>query len=218
VEIVSKRPFSETGEDHLVLLERQRLRERVRSSFQANASSKSSSARLLLELSEGGVQVFPFALIFPAEALAHVGPTFAASALGGAFFETVPLTGRVGIRRIRFLEHPAQVIEMRLRSRSLLPARPPSISLQIHLAIKSSSLPLPAAVHCPIQAAPRARNLLGKRPLLPDPDRFSRARALPPGRGTVGRTGAGPVLSSRANGRRATGWSVESAPSYRLSP
>jgi hypothetical protein len=47
-------------------------------------------------------------------------PTFAVSALGGAFFETVPLTGRVGIRRIRFLEHPAQVIEMRLRGRSLL--------------------------------------------------------------------------------------------------
>jgi hypothetical protein len=109
---------------------------------------------------------------------------------------------------------------MRLRSRSLLPARPPSTSLQIHLAIKSSSLPLPAAVHCPIQAAPRARNLLGKRPLLPDypahqdPDRFSRARPCCQGAGPS----AAPVLSSRANGRRATGWSVESAPSYRLSP
>jgi hypothetical protein len=189
VEIVSKQPFSETGEDHLVLLERQRLREgplllpgkRV-PQVVVGAPIVGAERRR-----RSGLSVCPY---IPSRSACTRRPNLRCSALGGAFFETVPLTGRVGIRRIRFLEHPAQVIEMRLRSRSLLPARPPSTSLQIHLAIKSSSLPLPAAVHCPIQAAPRARNLLGKRPLLPDypahqdPDRFSRARPC--------RQGAGP--------------------------
>jgi hypothetical protein len=77
---------------------------------------------VLLELREGGVQVFPLALVFPSEmaALPNVGPTLAPGRLSRAALEGEPIAGGVGIGWRWFAKHGAQVIEMRLRRRALV--------------------------------------------------------------------------------------------------
>ena len=65
--------------------------------------------RVLLKLGEGSVEVFPLALVLPAEMipLPCVRPTFTPGGLGCATFECVPFPRRIDVRRCRFVQHPA---------------------------------------------------------------------------------------------------------------
>ena len=65
--------------------------------------------RVLLKLGEGSIEVFTFALVFPAEVIPppYVGPAFAAGGLGSAPFERIPFARRIDVRRCRFVQHPA---------------------------------------------------------------------------------------------------------------
>jgi hypothetical protein len=76
----------------------------------------------LLELGEGGLQVFAFALIFPTEmaSFPYVGPTLASYCFGSAALEAIPFAFWVSVGGRFDLKELAQVVKMRLRSRTLL--------------------------------------------------------------------------------------------------
>ena len=65
------------------------------------------------------------ALVLPGEAAAlpHVGPAVTAGVLSRAALEAVIVARRVGIGWRRLAEHPAKIVEMRLRCRALLQLR-----------------------------------------------------------------------------------------------
>ena len=85
--------------------------------------------RVLPQLVERRVEVRALALVLPCEAAAlpHVGPAVTAGVLPRAALEAVPLACRVGVRRRRFAEHLAEVVEVRLRRRALLQLRRPPL-------------------------------------------------------------------------------------------
>ena len=84
--------------------------------------------RVLPQLVESRVQVGAPALVFPGEAMAlpHIGPAVAAAVLARPALEAIALARRVGFRRRRLAEQPAQIDEVLLRRRALLQlGRPP---------------------------------------------------------------------------------------------
>ena len=85
--------------------------------------------RILPKLVERRVEVGVFALVLPGKAVAlpHVGPTVAARVLARAALEAVGLAGRVGLRRRRLAEQPAQVDEVLLAPGALLQRRRPPL-------------------------------------------------------------------------------------------
>ena len=81
--------------------------------------------RVLAELVEGRVEVRVPALVLPGEAVAlpYVRPAVAAGVLARPALEAVALADRVGLRRGRLAEQPAQIDEMLLRGGALLEPR-----------------------------------------------------------------------------------------------
>jgi hypothetical protein len=73
---------------------------------------------VLEQLLISGLEVFVFALVFPAELALHphVGPTFAAVTGLHALLEGVPQSARIDLRRLGLAEQLAQVEEMLLAS------------------------------------------------------------------------------------------------------
>ena len=76
---------------------------------------------VLEQLVVGGIEVFMFALVFPAEEapFPHIGPAFAAALLGDSLLECVPFAGWVHVSRTRMLEQLTQFQEMLVRRRAL---------------------------------------------------------------------------------------------------
>lgn len=84
---------------------------------------------VLLDLGQGAVDVLGLAFVFPGEAVlaADIGPTLAASGLGGAFFEGEGVAFGVFGDRVLDAEKLAEVDEMGLGGGALLQLdRPPS--------------------------------------------------------------------------------------------
>ena len=83
--------------------------------------------RVLPELAERRVEVGVFALVLPgkATALPDIGPAVATSVLPRTTLEAIVFAGRVGLRRCRLAQQPAQVDEVLLRRRTLLQFRRP---------------------------------------------------------------------------------------------
>ena len=104
------------------------------------------------------------ALVLPGEmmALPHVGPAVTAGVFASTALEAVALAGRVGLRRRRLVQKPAQVDEVFLRSRALLEFRGPPLGdkLTRRHGLDRTDTPLP---RCRSEMMSRCSNVPGLR-------------------------------------------------------